>query len=253
MNPLLTALGVLVLILAGVFAGTALRKALPDEHLSPESKDVIRLGSGLVGTMAALVLSLLISSAKSSFDTQRNEIRQMTANIILLDRTLESYGAETKSIREDVRASIEPWIEIIWGDRRPEAGPNKSLELQGPSGRAYAGILQLAPQNDGQRFLKNQALQLVTTLVQTRFLIYEQADTAIPLPFLAVLAFWLTIIFASFSLFSDLNPTSITALCVFALSAAGAIFLIMEMDQPFSGFMQISSAPLRHALEPLTP
>jgi len=252
MNPLLTALGMFALIMAGVFAGTALRKALPNEHLSQESMDVIRLGSGLIATMAALVLGLLTSSAKNSFDTQRNEIRQMTANIILLDRTLQNFGPETKSLREDIRASIEPWIGLIWGDRTPEAGL-KATTLVGPSERAYSGIMQLAPQSDAQRFLKNQALQLVTSVVQSRFLIYEQADTSIPLPFLGVLAFWLTILFASFSLFSDLNPTSVAALSVFALSAAAAIFLIMEMDQPFSGLMQISSGPLRHALAPLGP
>jgi hypothetical protein len=252
MNPLLTAFSVFALIMVGVFTGTALRRALPDEHLSQESKDVIRLGSGLIGTMAALVLGLLTSSAKASFDTQRNEIRQMTANVILLDRTLQNYGPETKPIREAIRASIEPWIGLIWGDRTPASGL-KASNMQGPSEQAYSGIMELAPQNDGQRFLKNQAMQLVTTVVQSRFLIYEQGDTSIPLPFLAVLAFWLTIIFASFSLFSALNPTSISALCVFALSAAAAIFLIIEMDQPFSGLMQISSAPLRHALAPLTP
>ncbi len=226
---------------------------MPDEHLSQESKDVIRLGSGLVATMAALVLSLLISSAKTSFDTQRNEIRQMTANVILLDRTLEGYGPETRAIREQLRDTVEPWISLIWGNRTPQTGEARSMVAPGPSDRAYARVMQLSPQTDGQRFLKNQALQLITTVVQSRFLIFEQSDTAIPLPFLAVLAFWLTIIFASFSLFSDLNPTSVTALCVFALSAAGAIFLIMEMDQPFSGLMQISSAPLRHALAPLGP
>src|SRR5882724_5882182 len=110
MNPLLTALIVFVLILGGILAGAGLRKSLPDEHLSAESKDVIRLGSGLVATIAALVLSLLISSAKGSFDVQRNEIRQMTANLILLDRTLDRYGPETRAIRADLRAAVEPWI-----------------------------------------------------------------------------------------------------------------------------------------------
>ncbi len=253
MNPLLTASIVLALILGGILAGTALRKALPDEHLSPEAKDVIRLGSGLVATMAALVLSLLISSAKGSFDTQRNEIRQMSANVILLDRTLAAYGPETRAIREHLRAAVEPWAELIWGDRKSRTGQANPVTTRGPAELAYAGMMALAPQNDGQRFLKNQALQIVTSLVQNRFLIFEQSDTAIPLPFLAVLTFWLTIIFASFSLFSTLNPTSVTALAVFALSAAGAIFLIMEMDQPFSGLMQISSTPLRHALAPLGP
>jgi hypothetical protein len=118
---------------------------------------------------------------------------------------------------------------------------------------AYAKIQGLSPQNDGQRTLKAQAIQATTDLTQTRLLLFEHADRSLPMPFLVVLVFWLGIIFASFSLFSPLNPTLIAALFVFALSASGAIFLILELSQPFSGLMQISSAPLRNALAPLGP
>jgi hypothetical protein len=114
-----------------------------------------------------------------------------------------------------------------------------------------AKMLELSPQTEAQRALKARAVQLATDVAQTRLALFVQSDNSIPMPFLVVLVFWLTIIFASFSLFSRLNPTLIAVLFVFALSASGAIYLILEMGQPFSGLMQISSAPLRNALAPL--
>jgi hypothetical protein len=118
---------------------------------------------------------------------------------------------------------------------------------------AYAAIQELSPQTDAQRSLKARALRISTDAAQTRLVLFTQADNSIPMPFLAVLVLWLTIIFASFGLFSRLNLTDVAVLFVCALSASGAIFLILELSQPFEGLMQISSAPLRHALAPLSP
>jgi hypothetical protein len=242
---------VCLICLAGAAVGTGLRRVLPDHHLSPESKDVVRLGSALIATIAALVLGLLISSAKSSFDTQRSEVRQMAANFVQLDHTLELYGPEAREIRILLREAILPWVEHIWHNQMTKAGVETgSASL---AERVYTGIMALAPQNEIQRAVKPQLVQVITSIASERYELYEQSDGSIPLPFLAVLVFWLAIIFASFSLFSPLNPTTIAALAVFALSASGAIFLILEMDQPFTGLLQISDAPLRSALGPLPP
>src|SRR3974390_2674181 len=172
---------IFVLALGGILLGTLLRRALPEHHLSENSQDAVRLGVGLIATISALVLGLLIAAAKTSFDT----------------------------------------------------------------------IQSLSPQNDLQRSLQARAAQLSTDLVQTRLILFAEAGNAIPTPFLLILVLWIVIIFASFSLFSDLNVTVFTCLSLFALSASGAIFLILELGKPFSGLMMISSEPLRHALGPL--
>jgi hypothetical protein len=244
-------LAVFVVILAGIVGGAVLRHNLPNEHLTGDSKDMIRLGSGLVGTIAALVLGLLISSAKSSFDIQRNEVRNMVANIVVLDHTLDQYGPETREIRGLLREAIDPWVKLIWREQGGQFRPVGPIRLNPTAERAFAEITRLAPSTEAQRVLKGEAFGVVARLAEARFLLFEQSDGGIPLPFLTVLVFWLTIIFASFSLFSPLNATSFGALTVFAFSAAGAIFLILEMDQPFTGLMRISSEPLRHALLPL--
>jgi len=251
MSALLISLIAFVIILAGAFAGVLLRGALPDHHLADDAKDVVRLGTGLVATLAALVLGLLIASAKSSYDTQTAQVQHLTADVVLLDQLLAQYGPEARPIRELMRHAVGPLVDRLW--RENSAASNASFAAGAVAEDAFARIAELAPQTDAQRSFKARAIQVSTDLAQTRLTLFVQAGSAIPMPFLAVLLFWLAIIFASFSLFARLNPTLIAALCIFALSASGAIFLILEMSQPFTGLMQIPSAPLRNALAPLAP
>jgi len=210
---------------------------------------VVRLGVGLIATIAALVLGLLIAAAKSSFDTQSTQIKQITADIILLDNLLAQYGPEARPIREQMRGVIGPFADRLWRERELSAAAPFEFDASGE--RAYLEIQALSPQTDLQRSLQARAAQLSTDLAQTRLLLFVESDNLIPTPFLAILVFWLVIIFASFSLFSPLNVMVFTCLSLFALSASCAIFLILELSQPFSGLMMISSAPLRHALAPL--
>jgi hypothetical protein len=174
----------------------------------------------------------------------------MIANIIEIDQLLAQYGPETRSARELLRRAIGPLADRIWQEKSAALAKGRPFEATAVAGTAFAEIVALSPQNDTQRLLKARAMEVGNDLTQTRLLLFAQSDSSIPLPFLGVLVFWLAMIFLSFSLFSRLNPTVIAALFVFALSASGAIFLILELSQPFAGLMQISSAPL-NALPPL--
>src|ERR1700738_3672207 len=248
MSPIALSCVALVCILCGAFLGMSLRKMLPGHHLSPDAKDVVRLGTGLIGTIAALVLGLLIASAKNSFDTQSTQIKQMTANIILLDHFLEQYGPETAAARNLMRRSVVVLADRMWRENGSDLAKAAPFEASAASDAFYAKLQELSPQNDSQRSLQTRAIQTSTDIAQTRLLLFTQTDNSIPMPFLVVLIFWLTIIFASFSLFAQPNAIVIGSLFIFALSAAGAIYLILELGQPFAGLMQISSAPLRNAL-----
>jgi hypothetical protein len=249
MSPLLLSLLIFALALGGILCGALLRKALPHDHLDKDSQDVVRLGVGLIATMAALVVGLLIASAKSSFDTESGQIRQLTADLILLDTTLAQYGPEVTTLRQQIRVAIPAVVDRIW----QEKSANAVAPFEGDAGaeRLYLAIQALKPQTDLQRSLQSRAAQVATDFAQTRLLLFAESNNAIPLPFLAVLVFWLVIIFASFSLFSKLNTTVFIALSLFALSASGAIFLILELGEPFTGLLAIASGPLRNALPPL--
>ena len=251
MRPIIVSLIAFAAIMGGAFLGAFLRNALPDHHLADDAKDIVRLGAGLVGTIAALVLGLLIASAKSSYDTQSSQVQRLTADVVQLDQLLAQYGSEARPIRDLMRQALGPVVEQLWRESRSAATKDAPFVGSTVAEDAFARIGELAPQTDAQRSLKARAIQVSTDLVQTRLALFVQAGSSIPMPFVAVLVFWLAIIFASFSLFARLNPTLIVALVVFALSASAALFLIAEMSEPFSGLMQIPSAPLRNALAPL--
>ena len=251
LNPIAVSSMAFAIILCGAYIGSLLRNILPDHHLADDAKDVVRLGAGLVGTIAALVLGLLIASAKSSYDTQSSQVQHLTADVVLLDQLLAQYGSEARPIRDLMRQAIGPMVERLWRHSGSEAARAAPFEATAAAEDAFARIGALTPQTDAQHSLQARAIQASTDLAQTRLALFVQAGNSIPMPFLAVLVFWLAIIFASFSLFSRPNPTLMAALVVFALSASAALFLILEMSEPFAGLMQIPSAPLRSALAPL--
>ncbi len=100
MSPLVISLIAFGCIFGGMLLGMFLRQVLPEHHLSEESKDVVKLGIGTMATLAALVIGLLIASAKGSFDTLNNGLIKAGSQIILLDRAMAQYGPETREARE---------------------------------------------------------------------------------------------------------------------------------------------------------
>jgi hypothetical protein len=229
-------------IVAGLVAGSL----IPGDKLNADTKEAIRLGTGLVGTIAALVLGLLIASSKSSFDTQTGQIRQITANVMLLDVFLKEYGPEAADARQALRKQTAMLVDRVWS---PVQGETFQVSPEGL--KLYELTQGLKPATESQRFLQARALQLISDTAQTRVLLFTQAQNPIPLPFLAILVCWLTILFASFSMFARPGPVMIGALGIFALSATGAIYLILELGRPFSGLLMIPSYPLANALAPL--
>jgi hypothetical protein len=251
MSPLTLSVIALACILAGAVVGMLLRNKLPEDHLGSDAKDLLKLGAGLIGTIAALVLGLLIASAKTSFDTQVTQIKQLTADVILLDQLLAQYGPEAATVRNLLRGAVDAVADRIWHEHSSVSAMKTPYEGTAAGEAFFMKLRQLPPQTDEQRSIKDRAIQVSTNIAHTRLLLFTQGDNPIPMPFLIVLIFWISIIFANFSLFADPKPIVISALVVFALSAAAAIFLVLELGQPFSGIMQISSIPLRSALAPL--
>jgi hypothetical protein len=230
----------------GILLGTLLRRALPSHHLNEQAKDVVKDCVRLIATIAALVLGLLIGAARGSSDTQSTQVKQITANLILLDSALVQYGADALPIREHMRSAINPFADRLWREKEVTAiGP---FEPSAAEAQVFSDILKLSPHNDVQRSLQFRAVQISNDIAQTRFMLFTETESLIPIPVLAILAFWLVIVFASYSLFSPLNGTTFTCLAVFAFSAASAIFLVLELSRPFTGLMMLSSAPLRNAL-----
>jgi hypothetical protein len=249
MNPHLIAALVFGCVFATTLLGMRLRATLPEHHLSTDTKDAVRIGMGLVATMAALILGLLVASAKGSYDTEKSEVTQMAAKIAFLDGVLVNYGPETQPARQVLRQAVEGAIARIWAEAAIGRGPADPGSVW--SEALPKAIQKLAAQDDAQRTFKAQAAALATDLGQMRWLLFEQTGTSLSTPLLVVVVAWLAIIFGSVGLFAPPNPTAIGALMLAALSVAGAIFLILELDQPFGGLIQISNQPMLNALSQL--
>ena len=238
-------------IISGVLLGFWLRHLIPDQHLNEASKDTIKLGAGMVATVSALVLGLLVASAKSKFDTMEEEITQRGAKIIFLDRLLGDYGPETKATREQLRLTAAATIDILWPNENIGAPRMDLYERLNGMQLTQMTLLKVTPTTPAQRELYAMAQRLLTDLRQSRWVLIERAQRAIPIPFLIVLLFWLTVLHISFGLFAPRNPTVTVVLLISALSVSAAIFIILDMSHPLQGVITVSSEPLRKALEHL--
>jgi hypothetical protein len=249
MSPIAISLIVFACVFGGALLGIFLHSLLKTDHLSPESKESVRLGMALVATTVALVLGLLIASAKSFYDTGNTEMTQLAADAVLMDRILAHYGPETQEVRAQLRGSVARLVDI---DAAQNSNAKTRFDPKAEEQDAlYTKIQQLSPGNENQRRLQSQALEVATQIGHTRWLMFEQKATPMPTLLLAMLVFWLTTLFISFGMFVRPNVVVVTSLLISALALTGAIFLILEMYHPYGGLIQVSDAPLRAALAQL--
>jgi len=236
------ALSLFIGLVGVTLLGGRLRRFVPSEQLSAESKDAVKLALGLVATMTAILLGLLISSSKGAFDTARTEVIQMAAKVALLDRVLKLYGPEAMDARRALRDAIADGIRRTWQaeqSRPVRLDPNQQI-----GDAVYAAISRLAPRDEAQRALKTQAATLMVQLAEIRALLQAQAVPSVSKPLLIALMIWLVVIFLGFSLLAPSNATSTLALMAGAFSVACAIFIILELDFPFAGIVRVPSEPM---------
>ena len=247
MNP--TLIGVLVFACAfgGTLLGMRLKSLLPEHHLHDDSKGSVQLGVGLIATMTALVLGLITASAKSSFDDVNELMKNTAADLLSLEDALAHFGPAADSIRADMHETVRLRIDMIW----PQDGGQASIDpfaLADRVDRMAAGIRGLVPASSEQQWHYNRANELIGPITSARWNVASGLTNSIPPPFLAVLVFWIAVTFVSFGMFAPGNATVITVMFLCALSIGGAIFLVLEMDEPFAGLIRASSEPLRYAL-----
>jgi hypothetical protein len=239
---------VLAVVFASALLGMLIRRKLPESHMSDETKNLVTLSMGVVGTLTALVLGLLIATASGTFNTRNQEITVIAAKVIQLDRLLRRYGPEADAIRDLLRR----YTAMRFQDLFPQ-GSAKSV-LQNPRTITLFEELEdrlaaMEARNGNQRWLQSQAQALTADLTEVRWLLVEQDVLGIPVPVLLVVVFWLCLLFMSFGLFAPSNATVTVVLFLCALAVAGAIQTILDLSRPFEGVVRVSGQPIRHALE----
>jgi hypothetical protein len=227
------------------------KRFLPEHHLSADSKDVVKLGMGTIATLAALVLGLLIATAKGTYDTQNGTVQELSAKVILLDRVLAKYGPETKETRDLLRVVVDATLDRIWPEEGAGAANLAPGEARVAGEAMYDRIADLSPHTDAQRALKARALEITSDIYQERVRLFARHNSSLPLPFLVVLVFWLIVLFAGYGLLAPRNLTVVAVLLLCTLSVSAAIFLLLELATPFAGMLRLSSGPLHDALSVL--
>ncbi|ANN76964.1 hypothetical protein [Bordetella flabilis] len=249
MSHLLIAVLVFASVTAAAVVGLRLRDVLPEHHLSALSVDAIKLATGLVATLAALVLGLLVSSSKGSLDSVNGELTRNAAYMLELDRLLQDYGPAAAELRAGMRRDYATTVRLL-SEEQPIMVDRAYMQSRMRYLEDYQfRLMQLQADDDLHRQMRARAVQLQGQVTNTRWLLVLQRDGAISMPLVTVLVAWLVVIFASFGLLSPRNGAVVIALVLSALSASGAIFLILEMDRPLDGMVRISVVPLRDALQ----
>ena len=246
MNPVIIASSVFACLFGGSAIALWVRSKMPAHHLTGDTKNTVNTSMGLVATMTALVLGLLVASAKGSYDTERNQMTAIQTKVAFLDRILATYGEDAADARVALRAAITQVVSRLWPSQASE-GPVLAPDTH--SGEAvYRAIRKLSPKNDIQSELRSQALTCAADIGQMRWSLYEESGKSISTPMLIIVICWLATLFFSFGLFSPANGTALISLFVAAMSVSGAILLILELDQPFGGLISISPQPMHDLL-----
>ncbi|MEW6144450.1 MAG: hypothetical protein AB1598_05475 [Thermodesulfobacteriota bacterium] len=250
MKAVVISLIIFVCIIGGAFIGIFLRKMLPERHLSDESRNMVTIGMGIVATMAALAVGLMIQGAQTNFNNQRSDLIDMSAKIIFLDKLLADYGPGAEGARQVLRSSLERTINQFW----PKDGSGGAM-IETPESRAetlYYQILSLTPDNDVRRAIRDEAVSLTYDLAQARDTLVMGQTRSIPGVFfilLGIILFWFVAIFFSFGLYAPTNGTVVATLIISALAVTLALFVIMELNRPFDGVLRMPSEPLVEALQ----
>ena len=235
MSSIIISILVVVCIFAGGLIGLSLNRVLRPSHLTKETQEVVRLGIGMISVLSSLVLGLLIATAKNSYDTTASAVRTYAAELALLNETLRDYGGDAAKPRDFLRE----YTERLRDDIRPPDGAAPHLNDDAASAlmeRVREQVRALRPVDDGQKWLRDQALTINENLLRDRWLM------------IGVLVSWVTLIFVGFGINAPRNAMVAASFLICAVVIGGAIFLILEMDRPVQGVLQISSWPIRNSL-----
>jgi len=217
---------------------------LPLHQRQDDTQTVVRLIANIFVVMTSLVLGLMISSAKGKFDAVNRDVHSYATELILLDRMLTFYGPEANGVRQRLATYAERAANGHWTAEEglSDKTSERLIEDIGVSLRA------LAPEGGAQLSVWNDIREQYRKVLELRWSLVEQAEGSIPRPLVLMLVAWLVLIFATFGFRAPRNAVVVTSFIAAAALIGGAIYLIVDMDSPFQGPIQISPAPLQRAL-----
>ena len=254
----------LVLLALSSWAGFFAHSRLPKRHWTPESMELVQLANTLLVTFAAIVLGLLTTSVKSGFDQAYAARGDYAGQLAQLDRCLRDYGREAAPIRGELRSYVAAVIASTWPDEPPPkdvsypdttkmAPTGENIALAELMNRIGLETRSLDPKDQLHRNLMAACVEQYHDVAQARLAVIEGVRSSISTPFYWVLVFWLMILFASFGLRAAPTPMILAVIGLCAISVASAVFVILDMNEPYGGLFGIPSDSMRNALADMMP
>jgi hypothetical protein len=238
-------------IFGGGVVGLIAGKLMPETYNDAATRTVVQTAMRTVSLLAALVLGLLVATAKNKFDSSNMQVERFASDLMALDRELANYGPEASDIRSLLRKYTAAKIAATWPS---DSAPKPALD-DPPPWRLIDAMQQqlrrLTPQSQEQRATLTGALQIAADLTKATWLQKAQESDHVPQPFVLILMAWLFILFVGFGIFGTRNALTVTALFVCALSIASAVALVDDLDSPFGGVVRVSAQPMQKALAQL--
>jgi hypothetical protein len=246
LSPITASLAVAAFVFAGGMIGLSLHRMIPNRHLTKETLEVVRMGTGMLSVLSSLVLAMLISTAKTTYDSTDRDLRTFSADLILLDETLRDYGNDARAPRDLLRRYTARMIAETWpaADAPPVLDDVTSAQMLE---RVREAIRALKPIDAGQHWLQDQALQVHVGLLRERWQFIQNEGPSVRPVVLIILVSWISFIFASFGLNAPQNAVVVAAFLICSLAIGGSVFLVLAMDNPLTGVMRVSAEPMRRA------
>ncbi|HWB51232.1 MAG TPA: hypothetical protein VG651_19120 [Stellaceae bacterium] len=235
-------------ICAGTALGFIVKNYLREHHADTRTQDAVKVATGVVASMTALVLGLLVASAKSNFDGHAAEVRNLVVNITLLNRSLRGYQPPLTDQREALAQFTRDLRDKLWDEKSTLTNEQVMSRLD----QVRDKFRQLDPQSLQDKALKDRLLSLSDTIILLADELLLQEPVSVPIQMIIVVDAWLAITFFAFALFAPFNLVSAIALGIGAAAVALALFMIVEMDSPFQGFVNVSPAPMDLAIAVLS-
>jgi hypothetical protein len=253
MTTIWLSVGAAALAFAFGVAGLFLQKLLPPRHTSDRSRDMITAIVGLISLLLALVLGTLIGSAFSFYSTQKSEMNAFAACALQLDLALAEFGPETAPAREMMKHTLMSVRRMLWWGGEPGGMP-RDLNVAEPLKSLRAtdeDVAALDPKTPAQHQFQTVAAGDASAMEQTRLLISLQLASPVSYPLLVIVVSWAMILFCGFGVLSRINPTTVVALGLGAFAVGSAVFLILELTQPFTGLFRLPSGAFDQMLAAL--
>ena len=251
MSSLVFVIGVAILAFCAGILGLKLHAWLPERHAPDQARDMIGAMTGLLGLLLALVLGTLIGSSYTLYATQKSELETLSARSLQLDAALEAYGPEAQSGRDGLHKAMKQSYAKIWGGETADLADMNVKSVVAQSKRLDQFLMSLTPKSDAQKQLLATANVAAGQIAQTRILMMLQLAGGISWPLVGVVVCWSLLLFCGYGLVSPMNATVLTTLGLGAIAVASAIFLIIELSQPYAGMFRIPPGAALEAIEAL--